>query len=479
MRYNLKKGLLFILLIAIVSFALAFLNYQRITDTITGEVISDIINLDKTTFNTGERITGNLRITLEDEDLIPNTTFVYLLIGKEGPLIPVQPEDHTRRSPPDGNEEGEGEIACYNYGDCCYSGTGLGNYYGAYGCSSPRPECWSSCNEIRNLSMADFILLSNNPGRGEYIFGTFNNVDGPTPPGQGYGFSGCNLDLTQCEIYGGQCATSCSQGFKEDGFSCTSPVYPGGTLPSPPQDSEEGESEGEGIICCIPTSYDTACELAGGTCAESCDIGYEESSLSCGDISQEGELLCCTKQYTCDGWGNSYTTSISNFNINAPSTAGTYLLTMEIKSDSRLSSTTLFSSTTSFSTVAPSGGGNGNGNNGNGNNGNGSGGGGGSSNYCGNSRCAGIETCQTCPQDCGECSEEDIPSLEDDSEIDLEEEEKKDLWLYYVLLPIIIIVVVALILILYFRKRGKESENIQKVKSNYPRFTQTIQRKQS
>ncbi len=472
MQHNLKKRLLFIILIAIVSFALAFLNNQMITNTITGEVISDILGLDKTTFTTGERITGNLRITLEDEDLIPNTTVVNLLIGKERPATPIQPDENARLSPPDEEEEGEGEIACNDFGACCYPGTGLGNYYGIYDCGSPRSECWSSCSEIRNLSMANFILLSTTPGRGEYIFGAFNNIDGPSPSGQGYGFSGCDLDLTQCEIYGGECVTSCSQGFKEDGFSCTNPVYPGGTLPSPPNNIEEGESEGEGIICCIPTSYNTPCELAGGTCAESCDIGYVENSLSCGEINQEGELLCCAKQYTCDGWSNAYTTAISNFNINAPSTVGTYLLTMEIKSNSYLGSTTLFSSATSFSTVTPSGGGD------NGDGDNGDGGGWGRSNYCGDSRCTGIETSITCPQDCGEeGTDEDIVPREDDSGTNLEEEEKKDLWLYYVFLPIIIIVVVALLLILYFRKRGKESENIQKVKSNYPRFTQTIQRK--
>ena len=476
MRYNLKKGLLFILLIAIVSFALAFLNNQMITNTITGEVVSDILNLDKTTFTTGERITGDLRIRLEDADLIPYTTVVNLLIGQEYPAIPVDP-DEVQYSPGNGNEEGEneGEASCYNIGECCYPSTGVGYYYGNQECPSPISDCWSSCTEIKSLTLRDFISLSNNPRRGELIFGVFNNTDGPSPPGQGYGFSGCNLDLSQCEIYGGQCATSCDQGTKEGSFSCSVPTYPGDDVELSPPLSDEGEPEGE-AVCCIPNSYDTACELAGGVCAESCGFGYEESSLSCGQIREEGELLCCAKQYTCDGWSNAYTTAISNFNLFAPSSVDNYILTMEIKSSNVLSSTILSSSLTTFATSTPgSGSGNGNGD-GNGN-GNGSGGRG---SYCGDSRCTGIETSITCPQDCGEeGTNEDIITREDDSGTDLKEEEKKDLWFYYILLPIIIIVVVALILILYFRKRGKESENIQKVKSTYPRFTQTIQRKPS
>ncbi len=464
MHFDVKKFGLAVFLIALASIILTFFNQPKL-DAITGEVISEIVRLDKTTFEPGEQITGSVSLSLDDADLIPITTSVFLLVGDERPETPVYPDKDTQISPPSGDSEGEGEPDCFNYGSCCYPGTGIGEYYGTLGCGPTRTECWSSCTKETYLFLTDFIQLSDSSGKGELLFGNFNNVNGQAPQGEGYGFSGCNLSLSlsQCEIYGGQCATSCGYGFMEYGFSCSSSSSIKIEEGESEGEIEEGESEGGGgsSVCCIPTSFNTPCELAGGTCAESCGFGEEENlSLSCaGEIVQEGELVCCSNQYSCDGWNNIYNGSISSFNLTAPSDEGNYILTMEIKSNNSLSSTTLYSSNTTFATTSTS-------NNGEGESESESESEG-ELTYCGDSICNGIENCTTCSQDCGSC--QDSNSKETVGPV-------KEATLFYVILPALTIIVVATLLILYFRKKGKK-EIVSKPKDIYPKFAQTVYKK--
>ncbi len=455
-----EKGLIVLVAFLVILISLFLANKP----TLTGEVISEIVTLDKSVYEPEELIFGSVSLKFDDADLIPRTSVVHLLIEQyESEVIP-EDDDEVEYSPPPPQEEGEGEDCIASGGQCCYPGTGLGTDYGNLDCVHPYTECWSSCSEIKTLSLVDFIADSNNAGKGDYRIGYYNNVDGNNPVGNGHGFSGCPSSYSECSLVGGTCATSCNPGFHQDTtFSCISTNQPGDMMQSPPDFGTEGESESEGeptTVCCIHNEYDTECELSNGVCTEECISGYhEDSSLSCeGDFPAEGELICCVNSYSCENWNNRYTTSIPYFDVKAPSSPGQYTLTMQLKQSEDLGSVLLYSDSVYFEVYGTGEG------EGEGDDGNGGGGGEGES---------------EAEAEAESESEGEIPDYgTGDQNGDTISEEERQSTIWFVLIPSIAIVAIAIILIFKYRKKGPKikPKNLKK-QANYPTFGQTLRKR--
>ncbi|MCL6579098.1 MAG: hypothetical protein K6T73_06885 [Candidatus Bathyarchaeota archaeon] len=191
---------------------------------ITGDVVSNI-SLTRKVYTANKPLEGSFNLRFYWGDLIPadsNVTFEIssvkcrnFYVCSDGSLVPWEKYD-----PPAGicknvttwvrgpwEECGEDKyyrypnqlspINCTGSGmkkKCCDTGTGLGRFYDNLDCGAGK-ECWDSCKIAIRRKLVDFIAISTTPSKGNFTNGTFNNVNGSEPIGQGYGFGACPVQL--------------------------------------------------------------------------------------------------------------------------------------------------------------------------------------------------------------------------------------------------------------------------------------------
>lgn len=223
---------------------------------LTGAAVSGI-NLTKTNYFTNEYLQGLFNLNFYPGDLIPAATNVsfrissvkcnhFYVCGDEslvqweiynmssgrcqnvtqwqyGPWYDVCGESYTIYP------NSQNSMNCTALGGkCCEPGYGIGYFYPNLNCSNK--ECWDDCSATPTpYLLTNIVGKSSTPTKGNYSFGTFNNVNGSEPQGQGWGFGYCSS--------GGD-----GGGGIPSGYAIYSPdapditgraIVPGGGIPSP------------------------------------------------------------------------------------------------------------------------------------------------------------------------------------------------------------------------------------------------------
>lgn len=194
---------------------------------ITGAVVSGI-NLTKINYFTNEYLQGLFDLRFYPQDLIPAASNVSFIISgikcnhfyvcsdeslvqweiynlssgrcqnvtqwQYGPWYDVCGESYTIYP------NSQNSMDCTSLGGkCCSPGYGIGYFYPNLNCSNK--ECWDDCSTNSTHLLTTIVGKSSTPNKGNYSYGTFNNVNGSEPQGQGWGFGYCNETASGAFIY--------------------------------------------------------------------------------------------------------------------------------------------------------------------------------------------------------------------------------------------------------------------------------------
>ncbi|MEM4215254.1 MAG: hypothetical protein QW484_02745 [Candidatus Pacearchaeota archaeon] len=198
-------------------------QYEIIKTQITGEVVGGL-NLTKINYNINEPLQGQFNLKFYQGDLIPvasNLSFkisgikcnYFYVCGDGETLAPWEFYNVTAgrcqnisgywQTSPWEDYCGESynvypnensAINCTSLGGkCCDAGNGIGYFYPNLNCSysGANKECWDDCATTQVVNLKTLVSKSTTPTKGNYSYGTYNNVNGSEPSGQGWGFGYC------------------------------------------------------------------------------------------------------------------------------------------------------------------------------------------------------------------------------------------------------------------------------------------------